>query len=181
MICQAKQIYEKDGQLKVAYEKYCEGLQGLLEVLPKLPEDDPGASDLRMRVDGYLAEAEGLKAKLDAEMRIGAGREVRLEEQGTTGKARGAPPPSSGGGFASLALEPKDQDTLDKGLDLTSEGRALEERGLFKDAYDKYCRGLQFVLEVMPKVSKDGNPEVGRIGGSMGGVVGACSGHARVS
>eukprot|EP00406_Dinophysis_acuminata_P016028 CAMPEP_0179342778 /NCGR_PEP_ID=MMETSP0797-20121207/70602_1 /TAXON_ID=47934 /ORGANISM="Dinophysis acuminata, Strain DAEP01" /LENGTH=130 /DNA_ID=CAMNT_0021057043 /DNA_START=1 /DNA_END=389 /DNA_ORIENTATION=+ len=54
------------GQTEKAYEKYCRGLQHLLDVMPKIGEDRPAAKALRLRINGYLDEAEKLKQKLDA-------------------------------------------------------------------------------------------------------------------
>jgi len=54
------------GHSDKAYEKYCRGLQYLLDVMPKLGADKPKAQAFRLRINGYLDEAEKLKQQLDA-------------------------------------------------------------------------------------------------------------------
>lgn len=68
------QQLERSGNLDEAYEKYCRGLQYLLEVMPKLGEDNPHVASLRLKISGYLEQAEKLKERLEVQ-----------EGSGTTG------------------------------------------------------------------------------------------------
>lgn len=58
---------EENGSSQEAYEKYCRGLQVVLEEMPKLGEDNPIVGPLRNKVSIYLERAESLKAKLEVE------------------------------------------------------------------------------------------------------------------
>jgi len=188
LVRDAKTLVENSGPVKKAYEKYCEGLQSLLEVMPKLPEDDPNAADLRMRVDGYLEEAEKLKTRLDAEGGRGAvgaagERNVRVPralgrdgEQGRN-KADGASRQGSGTkADAGTRVDKKADEMvkkatgvwsqaavggqalvqrLERGEALIHEGQEAEDAKLLDEAYEKYCMGLQLVLEAMPQLPDD--------------------------
>uniref|UniRef100_A0A7S4QT51 RRM domain-containing protein n=1 Tax=Alexandrium monilatum TaxID=311494 RepID=A0A7S4QT51_9DINO len=206
LVKEAKQLTEKGGTTKKAYERYCRGLQVLLDVMPKLREDDPSASELRLRVDGYLEEAERLKGRLEAESKPeprpaanerGTGgrgdRERERERDRPRDGERGLPHPpersprdSPGGAAAGLggSARPRPDEgiakggaskargsapaqhdpkgltgRLERGEALIHEGRAAEDKGQMEEAYEKYCRGLQYVLEVMPQLPND-DPQV---------------------
>eukprot|EP00434_Breviolum_minutum_P023642 symbB.v1.2.020853.t2/scaffold1711.1/size185425/16 len=55
-LMQNGQRLAKSGKLGEAYDKYCEGLKLLLQVMPQLREEDAQASRLRSKVSGYLEE-----------------------------------------------------------------------------------------------------------------------------
>jgi len=65
-LMQNGQRLAKSGKLGEAYDKYCEGLKLLLQVMPQLREEDAQASRLRSKVSGYLEEAERLKERRDS-------------------------------------------------------------------------------------------------------------------
>jgi len=188
MVRDAKALVGQLGPVKKAYEKYCRGLQSLLDVMPKLPENDPSAADLRMRVDGYLEEAERLKTRLDNEGSRGAGtggggeREVRAlrgagrdgEPGNSKGKAEGASRDSSATKADAGTRDDKKASgvwaqadegggalvqRLERGEALIQGGREAEDANLLDEAYEKYCRGLQLVLEAMPQLPND-HPKV---------------------
>merc|ERR1719428_2223972 len=69
---QEGKVAEVAGLHDEAYEKYCNGLHHLLEVMPKLDERDPTAASLRSKISGYLETAENLKTRLE-----GSGRGSR--------------------------------------------------------------------------------------------------------
>jgi len=178
LVKEAQQLAGKGGHAKKAYEKYCRGLQSLLDVMPKLPEDDPSAANLRGRVDGYLEEAERLKARMDAETRAGAAgtqpAACGMSERG--GDA--AVPDAKGQGKGDGNPESRDvtekkaqlRQRLERGEALMNEGRAAEEKNQLEEAYEKYCRGLQYVLEVMPQLGEEGgqqNPLRGKVSGYL--------------
>lgn len=50
--------------LDEAYEKYCRGLQLVLEAIPQLPDDHPQGPALKQKVSIYLERAERLKERL---------------------------------------------------------------------------------------------------------------------
>lgn len=154
LIAEAQQLVSSGGPAKKAYERYCKGLQNLLDVMPKLPEDDAAAVALRARVDRYLAEAEVLKTKLDGEGRSGAATSKTPTEPARDETQRSAKRRDLGGPPSPL------QARLEKGEALIDEGRVAEDKGQLEDAYKKYCHGLQVVLEVMPQLG-DENPRTG--------------------
>eukprot|EP00927_Polykrikos_kofoidii_P034513 TRINITY_DN29274_c0_g1_i1.p1 TRINITY_DN29274_c0_g1~~TRINITY_DN29274_c0_g1_i1.p1 ORF type:complete len:1422 (-),score=291.29 TRINITY_DN29274_c0_g1_i1:126-4391(-) len=176
LVKEAKKLVESKGDTKKAYEKYCRGLQSLLGVMSKLPEDDRSAADLRVRVDGYLEEAERLKGRIDGEAKLGSsttpgsagsrtprGDRERGEEKGPAGGDR--PSNVHAGkkdGKAEESAEKKArseggpfQARLDRGHELIDEGKIAEEKGLPEEAYQKFCRGLQYILEVLPQLGED--------------------------
>lgn len=65
LLIQEAEEREDAGDLKDAYEKYCSGLQALLEALPTLAEDSQEANLLRTKISKYLKEAERLKELLE--------------------------------------------------------------------------------------------------------------------
>jgi len=141
----------EQGQTEKAYEKYCRGLQYLLDVMPKLGEDKPKAQALRLRINGYLDEAEKLKQQLDA-----------AEEGGSSGAADAASRVKAAVGDALV------QHRVDRGEALIREGQQLEDESSFEEAYEKYCRGLQYLLEVMPKLAED-SPRVADLRAKISG------------
>lgn len=193
------------GQTEKAYEKYCRGLQYLLDVMPKIGEDRPAAKALRLRINGYLDDAEKLKQKLDAgeakavsaastsgpppsstatpdeppmlaAMASALSKSNSLREKGGSAEAKPGEdkvPPGTGGdalfrsrgdrgeardreGQQQVQLE---RNRVDRGEALVREGQQLERNGHLDEAYEKYCRGLQYLLEMMPKLGED-NPHV---------------------
>lgn len=164
------------GDYKKAYEKYCKGLQALLDIMPKLQEEDADAAALRVRVDGYLEEAEKLKGKIDSAGPGGAGQGGGKSAAGGRPAAPGPSPRASpdkarsgqevrGSGPSSRGppaphIDGQMKAKLDDGEGLIREGQSLEDRHQVEEAYEKYCRGLQIVLEVMPQLGEE-NPLVG--------------------
>lgn len=59
-------IAEDRGQLKDAWGSYRKGLRKVIEVLQRLPEDDPRTTQIRHLVTEYLERAEKVKSKLDS-------------------------------------------------------------------------------------------------------------------
>lgn len=151
LVKEAKKLVDAGGSAKKAYEKYCKGLQILLAVIDAIArnkEDDPGAADLRHRVDGYLEEAERLKQRLDTEGKSGGSERSREKDH-----ALGKYSKSKNDGKASI------HERIEKGEALISAGRDADARGVFDEAYEKYCRGLQYILEVMPQLN-DKDPDL---------------------
>lgn len=94
----AGQRLAERGKLGQAYESYCEGIQLLLKVMPRLSEDDPRAGPritrLRGKISKYLEEAETVKERRDEQNRHDNGR-----DRGRSRNYRkGDRPPSHGPG-----------------------------------------------------------------------------------
>lgn len=148
------------GRTEKAYEKYCKGLQYLLDVMPKLGEDRPQAKALRQRINTYLDEAERLKQKIDAEAARAAA--VGAEPAGGGREERARPSPRRSEEARDAAKVPAEivsdialKVQIEKGEALIGQGKHLEDRRRLDEAYEKYCRGLQYLLEVMPKLGED--------------------------
>jgi len=157
----------QSGSTAKAYEKYCRGLQYLLDVMPKLSEDKPKAQALRQRINGYLDEAERLKQELDS----GRGGSDGSGNHATAGEAEASRSHASGGsvtGQAEAIADSALRGQVQKGESLIEQGQRLESSGQLDEAYEKYCRGLQYLLEVMPKLGED-NPDVSAVRGKIGG------------
>jgi len=92
------QKLEAARSLDEAYEKYCRGLQYLLEVMPKLPEDDPAIGPLRVKISGYLEQAEKLKENLEAQEGASAGDLPSTRQAQDPGVPGAPPPPASSEG-----------------------------------------------------------------------------------
>lgn len=161
------------GSTKKAYEQYCRGLQYLLDVTAKLGEDKPKAQALRQRINGYLDEAEKLKQEVDpaATLELWPNDEKAPSAEGSGG-GDGSDRTSAAVATAATAAAAQDGGALralaDKGEALIEQGRQLEETNQLDEAYEKYCRGLQYLLEVMPKMTEDTG---------LGGVRGKISGY----
>lgn len=188
------------GKTEKAYEKYCRGLQYLLDVMPKLSESRPKAQELRQHIHGYLDEAEKLKQKLDSGDggAAAAAAAVMSVEATAPSKSAGAPPralPRRGGAAsksgapvppadlagppprrlrshgAGDAVPPQDKENVSRmkrGEALVRDGKQAEEEGRLDEGYKKYCRGLQHLLEVMPKLGDD-DPKVVALRAKLGG------------
>eukprot|EP00931_Biecheleriopsis_adriatica_P077958 TRINITY_DN5142_c0_g1_i1.p1 TRINITY_DN5142_c0_g1~~TRINITY_DN5142_c0_g1_i1.p1 ORF type:complete len:1225 (-),score=248.79 TRINITY_DN5142_c0_g1_i1:19-3693(-) len=109
-LMQAGQRLARSGKLTQAYDQYCAGLKILLEVMPKLRQDDPNSSKMRSKISSYLEEAESLKDQRnkiqdgkddDGKTRIKVRRRRRIPappaaaggDRGGNSAADGAPPP----------------------------------------------------------------------------------------
>eukprot|EP00927_Polykrikos_kofoidii_P029647 TRINITY_DN25611_c0_g1_i3.p1 TRINITY_DN25611_c0_g1~~TRINITY_DN25611_c0_g1_i3.p1 ORF type:complete len:1415 (-),score=328.77 TRINITY_DN25611_c0_g1_i3:116-4360(-) len=144
-----------------AYEKYCRGLQYLLDVMPKLEKDKQRAETLRLRINGYLTEAERTKERVESVCANEGGGGCGDAEADATS----APMPQpafcaaldsqtgadisngvggsgeSQGGSDGVPKGTKKSDTL------LREGEVLEADGKLAEAYEKYCLGLQNMLD----------------------------------
>ena len=72
---------KKKGNTEKAYERYCKGLKHLIDVTITTDPDDPRFKPLRIRINGYLGDAEKLKQELlsdQAAVRSAPPRGVRL-------------------------------------------------------------------------------------------------------
>lgn len=180
------QLAAERGSIDKAYERYCRGLQYLLDVMPKLNKADPGAAALRSRINSYLEEAEKLKTALDAvpkasgvptereeepanvektHERRASGSGIDLEHSSVAADVLRSDRPGDGGtsdgkldpfdGQDKAATEEAIRSRIEDGESLIREGKAAESKSSLEEAYDKYCRGLQYLLEVMPRMSED--------------------------
>jgi len=66
LIKEAQKLEGKNSR-EEAYEKYCQGLQFLLEIMPELGENNAHVRTLRTRISKYLEQAEKLKETLDVD------------------------------------------------------------------------------------------------------------------
>jgi len=173
-----------------AYDKYCRGLQLLLQIIPSLSDDNPKGKELKIQVHGYLDEAEQLKRKLhgpkegeEAKPPAEASKRQRSRSPGADGRQREHAVPSKavpplpkrrrtmGSRQAAAPAErapanepeaptiaPELQSRIDEGESLIKEGEDMERNGQAEEAYERYCRGLQYLLEVMPKLGGEDSP-----------------------
>lgn len=156
------QAANEKGHTEKAYEKYCRGLQHLLDVMPRLGEESPQAQELRTQINGYLDEAEKLKHKLDAaEAAVPepphatsppevAPVLVPVQKPAQDERIKDTRAPVLDAGFKSRMMA-----RIIRGEALIGEAKQLESRRHFDESYQKYCRGLQCLLEVIPKLGED--------------------------
>lgn len=163
-------LCERSGPARKAYDQYRRGLQILIDVMQKLGEEDPIASSLRLRVDTYLEDAEKLKARIDAEgekrgQTFGPERPRqggRVDVKSKHSRAPSVPPEKRSRPSTSDPAADKKAllaGRLERGESLIKEGRLAEEKNKTEEAYEKYCRGLQCIIEVMPQLDDD-DPQV---------------------
>ncbi|CAK9105076.1 unnamed protein product [Durusdinium trenchii] len=124
LIVKGEELIQRGQELKDrgdrhgAYEKFYQGLQYLLKVMPGLGDANaPPVLALKSKIHGYLDETEKLKKSLDS-------TKQGLKED--------------------LSVEAR----IERGETLMSNGQRLEKSGKLEEAYDKYCTGLKILLEV---------------------------------
>eukprot|EP00913_Durusdinium_trenchii_P032125 g30083.t1 len=138
LIVKGEELIQRDrGDRHGAYEKFYQGLQYLLKVMPGLGDANaPPVLALKSKIHGYLDETEKLKKSLDS-------TKQGLKED--------------------LSVEAR----IERGETLMSNGQRLEKSGKLEEAYDKYCTGLKILLEVMPQLREDRrsptDPKTGKI------------------
>ncbi|CAJ1342194.1 unnamed protein product [Effrenium voratum] len=132
-LVQSGKALKERGDPRGAYEKFYQGLQYLLKVMPGLGEaNSPAVLALKANIHGYLDETEKLKMALDS------------------GQAHQAPLP---------ALEDQEELSIERRIErgeaLMLAGQRLARSSKLGEAYDKYCAGLKLLLEVMPQLRED--------------------------
>ncbi|CAJ1374867.1 unnamed protein product [Effrenium voratum] len=132
-LVQSGKALKERGDPRGAYEKFYQGLQYLLKVMPGLGEaNSPAVLALKANIHGYLDETEKLKMALDS------------------GQAHQAPLP---------ALEDQEELSIERRIErgeaLMLAGQRLARSSKLGEAYDKYCAGLKLLLEVMPQLREE--------------------------
>jgi len=120
---------DRDG----AYEKFYQGLQYLLKVMPGLGDANaPAVLALKSKIHGYLDETEKLKKSLDSKEGNQEAPRTALDDGDLTVEAR-----------------------IERGEALMQNGQRLAKSGKLGEAYEKYCAGLKILLEVMPQLREE--------------------------
>jgi len=135
-------------------------LQTLLHAISKLNKDDMGAIRLDVHINTYLQEAKHINTKIDNESDCEGSEHTADADDNKCIHAGGkVSDGNSNNGNSNtkcngLRAYGYKEVQFFRGEALIQEGHTAENLNHLEEAYEKYCQGLQFIFEVMPRFGK---------------------------